>query len=73
MAQMASGGCLLRPFGGSFLMIWGVFLYVVLAFSVCILIYFYLRPARSSREKIREKLGKRLKEKTREKGKRLGK
>ena len=68
MAQMASGGCLLRPFGSSFLMIWGVFLYVVLAFSVCILIYFYLRPARSSREKIREKLGKRLRKRLGKKG-----
>ena len=72
MAQMASGRCLLRPFGGSFLMISSVFLYVILAFSVSIYRNFYLRPARSSREKIREKIGKRLRKRLGEKGKDWG-
>ena len=60
MAQMASGRRLLRPFGGSFLMILGVFLYVVLAFSLCVFIYFFSDQLGLVGRRLGKKIGKDL-------------
>ena len=67
MAQMASGRRLLSPFGGSFFNDFGCIF--ICCFGVfCVYFHiFFLRPARSSREKTREKHKEKTKEKPREK------